>query len=110
MLVKKLAVPFINDKLLNQAEHCYIATAAISSAGFDFVRTRLQPKCKIELVTGLDVATSPDVLKRIWNHYQERISFRIYTKNFFNANVYIFDLPYRKAVAFVVPDILRWRG
>jgi hypothetical protein len=101
MLIKKLAVPFINDKLLQQAEHCTIATAAISEAAFDFIRTRIPPKCKIDIVTGLDLPTSPEVLKRIWKHYQERITFHIYTKNFFHANLYIIDLPYRKAVAFV---------
>ena len=101
MIVKKLAVPLINDKLLLQAEHCYIATASISEAGFDFIRSRIPPKCKMEIVTGLDVLTSPQVLRRIWRNYQDRITLNLYTRNFFHANVYIFDLPYRKAVAFV---------
>ncbi|MEO7989631.1 MAG: phospholipase D-like domain-containing protein [Chryseolinea sp.] len=101
MIVKKMAVPLINDKLLLQAEHCYIATAAISEAGFDFIRSRIPPKCKMEIVTGLDALTSPQVLRRIWRNYQDRISLNIFTRNFFHANVYIFDLPYRKTVAFV---------
>jgi hypothetical protein len=101
MIVKKLAVPLINEKILNQVEYCYIATASISDAGFDFIRGRIPPKCKMEILTGLDVATSPDVLKRMWRHYQERILLKIYTKNFFHANLYIFDLPFRKSVAFV---------
>jgi len=101
MIIKKLAVPFINDKLLQQAEHCYIATAAISEAGFDFIRSRIPTKTKMEIVTGLDVPSSPDVLRRIWRNYQGRITLNIYTKNFFHANVYIFDLPFRKAVAFI---------
>lgn len=101
MLIKKLAVPFINDKLLQQVEHCYIATAAISEAGFDFIRSRIPPKSKMEIVTGLDVPTSPEVLRRIWRNYQGRITLNIYTRNFFHANVYIFDLPFRKAVAFI---------
>ncbi len=101
MIIKKLAVPLINEKLLQQAEHCYIATSAISEAGFDFIRSRISPKCKIEIVTGLDILTSPHVLRRIWRNYQDRITLNIFTRNFFHANVYIFDLPYRKAVAFV---------
>jgi hypothetical protein len=101
MLIKKLAVPFINDKLLQQVEHCYIATAALSEAGFDFIRSRIPTKSKMEIVTGLDVPTSPEVLKRIWRNYQGRINLKIFTRNFFHANVYIFDLPFRKAVAFV---------
>lgn len=100
MLVKKLAVPFINNKVLHEATHCYIATAGISEAGFDFVRSRIAPKCKIDIVTGLDTLTSPNVLKRVWKHYLDRMDFRVYTKNPFHANVYIFDLPFRKAVAF----------
>jgi hypothetical protein len=101
MIVKKLAVPFINDKLLQQVEHCYIATAAISEAGFDFIRSRIPTKTKMEIVTGLDIPTAPEVLRRIWRNYQGRITLTIYTRNFFHANVYIFDLPYRKSVAFV---------
>ncbi|MEQ1586427.1 MAG: hypothetical protein ABL895_11145 [Cyclobacteriaceae bacterium] len=101
MLIKKLAVPFINDKLLQQVEHCSIATAAISEAGFDFIRSRIPTKSKMEIVTGLDVPTSPEVLRRIWRNYQGRITVNIYTRNFFHANVYIFDLLFRKAVAFI---------
>jgi hypothetical protein len=101
MLIKKLAVPLINEKILQQAEHCYIATAAVTEAGFDMVKSRLQPKCKIEMVTGLDELTAPAVLRRVWRHYQDKISFHIYTRNTFHANVYIFDLPFRKSVAFV---------
>ncbi len=101
MIIKKLAAPLINEKILHDAEHCYIATASISEAAFDFIKSRLSPKCKIEIVTGLDTPTSPQVLQRIWKHYQDRITINIYTRNYFNANVYIFDLPYRKGVAFV---------
>jgi len=101
MIVKKLAAPLINEKILVEAEHCYMATASISEAAFDFIKSRLHPKCKIDIVTGLDVATSPNVLKRVLRHYHDRITFHIYTKNFFHPNVYIFDLPYRKSVAFV---------
>ncbi len=101
MIIKKLAVPFINEKLLQQVEHCYIATAAISEAGFDFIRTRIPTKTKMEIITGLELPTSPAVLQRIWRNYQGRITLNIYTRNDFHANVYIFDLPYRKSVAFV---------
>lgn len=101
MIIKKLAVPFINEKLLQQVEHCYIATAAISESGFDFIRTRIPTKTKMEIITGLEMPTSPAVLQRIWRNYQGRIMLNIYTRNDFHANVYIFDLPYRKSVAFV---------
>lgn len=101
MLIKKLAVPFINEKLLQQVEHCYIATAAISEAGFDFIRSRIPTKSKMEILTGLEMPSSPAVLQRIWRNYHGRITLNIYTRNVFHANVYIFDLPYRKSVAFV---------
>jgi len=100
MIVKKLAVPLINEKILQQAEHVYIATAAISDAGFDFIRTRIPTKTKMDIVTGLDGLTSPGVLKRIWKHYQDRITVRIYTRNIFHANLYIFEQPFRKSVGF----------
>jgi hypothetical protein len=101
MLVKKLAVPLINGKILAEAQHVYIATAAISQAGFDFINSRIPPKCKIEIVTGFDVLTSVQVLRRLWKHYQDRITLSVYTKNFFHPNLYIFDLPFRKSVAFI---------
>lgn len=101
MIIKKLAVPFINEKLLQQAEHCYIATASISEAGFDFIRSRIPTKTKMEIITGLEMPTAPEVLQRIWRNYQGRITLNIYTRNTFRANVYIFDLPYKKSVAFV---------
>lgn len=101
MLIKKLAAPLINEKLLQQAEYGYIASASISEAGFDFIRSRIPPKCKMDMLTGLDAPTSPQVLRRIWRNYQGRITLNIYTRNVFHSNVYIFDLPFRKAVAFV---------
>ncbi|HEY8933902.1 MAG TPA: phospholipase D-like domain-containing protein, partial [Cyclobacteriaceae bacterium] len=110
MIIKKLAVPLINDKILQQAEHCYIATAGISEVAFDFIKNRLSPKCKIDIVTGLDSLTSPQVLRRIWRHYQDRITLRLYTRNTFHANVYIFDLPFRKAVAFTGSGELTMEG
>jgi hypothetical protein len=110
MIIKKLAVPLINDKILQQVEHCYIATTAISEAGFEFIRSRLPLKCKIDIVTGLDGLTSPTVLKRIWRHYQDRMTLKIYTRNFFHANAYIFDLPFKKSVAFLGSGYLTLGG
>jgi hypothetical protein len=110
MIIKKLAVPLINDKILQQAEHGYIATAAITDAGFDFIRTRLPGKTKLDIVTGLDGLTSPGVLKRIWRHYQDRFTVRIYTRNIFHANVYIFELPFRKSVGFTGSGALTLEG
>jgi hypothetical protein len=110
MLIKKLAVPLINDKILQQAVHGYIATAAITDAGFDFIRTRLPGKTKLDIVTGLDGLTSPGVLKRIWRHYQDRFTLRIYTRNVFHANVYIFELPFRKSVGFTGSGALTLEG
>lgn len=110
MIIKKLAVPLINEKILQQAEHGYIATAAITDAGFDFIRTRLPGKTKLDIVTGLDGLTSPGVLKRIWRHYQDRFTLRIYTRNIFHANVYIFELPFRKSVGFTGSGALTLEG
>jgi hypothetical protein len=101
MLIKKLAVPLINEKLLMQATHCYIAVNGISLDGFEFFRSRIPPACKMEIVTGMDEPADPEVLKRILKHYTGRISFRVYLKNTFTANMFLLDLPFRKSVAFV---------
>lgn len=110
MIIRKLAVPLINEKILQQAEHCYIATSAVSDAGFDFLRSRIPSRCKIDLVTGLDMPVSPAVLRRILNNYAERISVRVYNRNAFNANVYLIDLPFRKSVAFLGSGSLTMDG
>ncbi len=101
MIIKKLAAPLINDKILQQAEHCYIATTALSDSGFEFIRSRISTKSKLSIVTGMDEPTSPGTLRNILKHYQDRIIFTIYTRNHFHANLYIFDLPFRKSVAFI---------
>lgn len=110
MLVKKLAVPLINEKILLQAEYCQIITAGLSEEGFDFIASRLPVKCKVELVTGLDEVTSPKVLWRIWKHFTDRISLRIFTKSPLHANAYIFELPFRKTVAYVGSGNLSFEG
>ncbi len=101
MIIKKLLVPFINDKILLNAERCYIASAAISEPAFDFLLSKLPPKCKIDIITGLDQPTDPNVLLKALRQYPNRINFKIHTKNLFHPNVYIFDLPFRKMVAFI---------
>lgn len=101
MIVKKLLVPFVNTKLLQQAEYCYVATPAISEAGFDFFMSKVSPKCKVDIVTGLDLPTSPAVLRKISDRYRHQVALRIYTRNLFHASVYAFDLPYRKRMAFI---------
>ena len=55
----------------------------------------------MDIVTSLDGLTSPNVLKQIYNHYQGRITLNIFTRNVIHANVFVFYLPYRKAVGFV---------
>jgi hypothetical protein len=101
MIVKKLAAPLINEKILQQAVHCSIATTAISDSAFDFIRTRIPPKTKIDIVSGLDEPTSPRMLRKILKHYLDRVVFNIYTRNALHANVYIFDLPFKKSIAFI---------
>lgn len=101
MLVKKLLARFINDKILQQAEHCYITTGMISEAALQLFMSKVGPKCKVHIVTGLDQPTSPEVLRRVLTNYRDRIKLRIYTKNAIHARVFAFDLPYRKRLAFI---------
>jgi HKD family nuclease len=101
MIVKKLLARFINDKVLQNAEHCYIATASISEDGFDLLMSRLSRKCHIDIVTGLDLPTDPIVLWKILQQFSDRVTLRVYLRNFFHAETYIFDMPYRKRLAFI---------
>jgi hypothetical protein len=110
MITKRLAVPLINEKILSQAQHVYIATAGITDAGFDFIRSRIPTNCKISMVTSLHGVTSPNVLHRIIRHYQGRITLNIFTRNTLHANLYVFDLPYRKSVGFVGSGTLSLEG
>ena len=110
MLTRKLAVPLVNEKILAQAVHCYIATARITDGGFDFLKSRIPPKCRVDVVIGAAELTSPRVLRRILNNYSDTISLKIHTRGALNANVYIFELPFRKSVAFVGSGMLSLEG
>jgi HKD family nuclease len=101
MLVKKLLAPLINDKILQRTEQCYIATAAISGSGLDMLMSKLSIRCKVDIVTGLDLPTSPGALRKAIDNYRERVTLRIHTQNFFHPNTYAFDMEFRKRVAFV---------
>jgi HKD family nuclease len=101
MIVKKLHARFINDKILVNAEQCYIASAAISSEGFEFVFSRLPKKCKGYIVTGLEFPTEPAVLWKMLKEYYGRVSVSVITTNAFHANAYLFDMPYRKRLGFI---------
>ena len=101
MIVKKLLAPLINDKILQRAEYCYLATAAISESGLDMLMSKVSIRCKVDIVTGLDLPVNPKALRKAIDNYRERITLRIYTGNFFHPNTYAFDLEYRKRVAFV---------
>lgn len=101
MIVKKLLAPFLNSKILQQAEYCYIASAAISEPGFDMLMSKLSNTCKVDIVTGLDLPTNPKVLRKILADYKDQVTLRVYTRNFFHPKVYAFDLPYRKRIAFI---------
>jgi len=101
MIIKKLLAPFVNNKILKEAEHCYIASAAISEPAFDLLMSNLPRHCNVDIVTGLDLPTHPNVLWKVLKKYPGRVTLRIFTRNFFHSNLYIFDLPFRKRVAFV---------
>ena len=101
MLVKKLLARFINDKVLQQAEHCYITTDTISVAALQLFMSKVGSKCKVHIVTGLNLPTSPEVLTRILTNYRDRIKLRIYTQGTIHAKIFAFDLPYRKRLAFI---------
>ncbi len=90
MLIQKLTVPFIKESLLQRTVHCRIASAAISDAGFQFIVSRLSSSCRIEIITGLDLPTSPEVLKAALA--SDRMTMKIFTNNFFHPKVYLFSL------------------
>jgi hypothetical protein len=102
MIVKKLLAPFLNrGGILTTAENCYIASAAVSEPAFEMLMGKVSKKCKVFMVTGLDLPTSPVVLRKILKEYSDRVTLKIYTRNFFHPKVYVFDLPFRKRIAFI---------
>src|SRR6478609_8244000 len=101
MIVKKLHARFINDKILVNAEQCYIATAAITTEGLEFVVSRLTKKCKVYIVTSLELPTDPAALWKMLKEYYGKVSVSIVTHNTFHANAYLFDMPYRKRLGFI---------
>jgi hypothetical protein len=102
MIVKKLLAPFLNrGGILTTAENCYIASASISEPAFDLLIGKTSKKCKIYIITGLDLPTDPVVLRKVLKEYSDRVTLKVYSKNFFHPKVYAFDLPFRKRIAFI---------
>jgi HKD family nuclease len=101
MLTKKLLAPLINDKVLQRTEHCHIATACISEAALDTLMKKVSMKTKVDIVTGFDLPTHPNVFRKAIDNYRQRVTLRVHTRSFFHANAYVFDLEFRKRVAFV---------
>lgn len=101
VIIPKLLAPLINKGILKETGHCRIATASISEDGFEMIMSRLPRKCTVQIVTGFHSPTNPNVLYRILEEYSDRVELKVFSLNVFHANVYQFDLPYRKGIAFV---------
>lgn len=91
MIIKKLTVPFVNENILRNTTTCWLASATISEAGFNFINDRLPKTCRRELLTGLHLPTSPKLLRRILAEDKDKIELKIFSKNFFHPKVYIFE-------------------
>jgi hypothetical protein len=91
MIVKKLTVPFVNEHILKNSTKCWLASATISEAGFNFVNDRLPKACERKLLTGLHLPTPPKLLRQILEQDKALIEMKIFSENFFHPKVYIFD-------------------
>lgn len=104
MIVRKLTVPLLGaSKIIQNTSKAYIATAAISEEGFNYIfgPNRLPKEAKCEIVTGLHLPSPPSLLRRVLNEFPKTIDLRIYHENFFHPKVYLFELKDGQKVGFV---------
>jgi HKD family nuclease len=104
MIIRKLTVPLLgSNKIIQKTAKAFIATAAISNEGFDYIfgPNRLPENAHCKIVTGLHLPSPPSILRRILNDFSKSIELRIYNENFFHPKVYLFELKDGKKIGFV---------
>lgn len=104
MLIRKLTVPLLgSNKIVQKTSKAYIATAAISEEGFNYIfgQNRLPQSAGCKIITGLHLPTPPSLLRRILNDFSKVINLRIYSENFFHPKVYLFELNDGAKIGFV---------
>lgn len=76
-------------KELSIAEEIFIAVALLNDKGLNFLLQDLKDSCKTKLLVGIDLPTTPEVLRRLKE--LENVDVRIYSNNnYFHPKLYAF--------------------
>lgn len=88
-LVTKLSAELSRE--LSSADEVFIAVALLNESGLDFLLKDLKHDCKVNLLVGIDLPTTPGVLRRLLD--LKDINTRVYSKNeYFHPKLYILKI------------------
>jgi HKD family nuclease len=89
-------------KALKEAEEVWIAVAMISEKGLDFLTTAAKD-AHVNIVTGIDLPTPPDVLEALFKLEKTSDRWKVWLKDkgYFHPKVYVVKFPQRKYAALV---------
>lgn len=88
-LITKLSTELASE--FSVADEIFIAVALLNDAGLDFLLKDLKDNCKINLLVGIDLPTTPEVLKRLLE--LKDVNTRIYSKTeYFHPKLYVLKI------------------
>lgn len=84
-LITKLSSELAKE--LSMADEIFIAVALLNDQGLDFLLQDLKDNCKIKLIVGIDLPTTPKALRKLKE--LERVDVRLYSRdNYFHPKLY----------------------
>ncbi len=98
-------------KALKEAEEAWIAVAMISIQGLDFLNVAAK-KCKLNIITGVDLPTPPVVLDTLFKNeiISDQWQVRLFENGYFHSKFYLMKNPNGKYSAFVGSSNLTMGG
>jgi len=89
IIASKLSIEF--NRIAKNVSDCYIAVGMITDHMFDFAERQLINCHNLQIVCGIHMATTPDVMVKLMDQTKAgKIKAGVYTKRFFHAKLYLF--------------------
>ena len=98
-------------KALREAVEVWIAVAMISSNGLEFLSESAK-KCRLNIITGIDLPTPPEVLEQLFKNesISDKWKIKLFDLKFYHPKFYLIKYPNGKYSAFVGSSNLTMGG
>lgn len=98
-------------KALKGAEEVWIAVAMISNNGLEFLSESAK-KCRLNIITGIDLPTPPEVLEQLFKNesISDKWEIKLFDLKFYHPKFYLIKYPNGKYSAFVGSSNLTMGG